>query len=136
MLDNYINLDKKQFDPHPNGINGGNLQLYYNSSMCNPDAWISSYLLCDICFVLRIQFKSYEAGNKVSLEEKNNISDSKKELLNEKANLEILNKSISENKNYTEQGSVYSAQYDSYISSREMILNKKTQNKKEQLHNH
>ncbi|MGM8259455.1 hemolysin D, partial (plasmid) [Clostridium perfringens] len=64
------------------------------------------------------KFKSYEAGNKVSLEEKNNISDSKNELLNEKANLEILSKSISENKNYTEKGSVYSAQYDSYISSR------------------
>ncbi|MGU8478689.1 HlyD family efflux transporter periplasmic adaptor subunit [Clostridium perfringens] len=76
------------------------------------------------------KFKSYEAGNKVSLEEKNNISDSKKELLNEKANLEILNKSISENKNYTEQGSVYSAQYDSYISSREIILNKIEQLKK------
>lgn len=76
------------------------------------------------------KFKSYEAGNKVSLEEKNNISDSKKELLNEKDNLEILNKSISENKNYTEQGSVYSAQYDSYISSREIILNKIEQLKK------
>ncbi|SQC85682.1 bacteriocin ABC transporter bacteriocin-binding protein [Clostridium perfringens] len=73
------------------------------------------------------KFKSYEAGNKVSLEEKNNISDSKNELLNEKANLEILSKSISENKNYTEKGSVYSAQYDSYISSREMILNKTEQ---------
>ncbi|WP_150542017.1 HlyD family efflux transporter periplasmic adaptor subunit [Clostridium perfringens] len=83
------------------------------------------------------KFKSYEAGNKVSLEEKNNISDSKKELLNEKANLETLNKSISENKNYTEQGSVYSAQYDSYISSREMILNKIEQlkNSKDSLNN-
>lgn len=73
------------------------------------------------------KFKSYEAGNKVSLEEKNNISNSKKELLNEKVNLETLNKSINENKNYTEQGSVYSAQYDSYISSREIILNKTEQ---------
>lgn len=76
------------------------------------------------------KFQSYEAGNKGSLEEKNNISSSKDELNNEKAELETLSKSISENKDLNKEGSVYSAQYDSYVSSREMI-----QNKTEQLEN-
>ncbi|MGU8478573.1 HlyD family efflux transporter periplasmic adaptor subunit [Clostridium perfringens] len=76
------------------------------------------------------KFKSYEVGNKVSLEEKNNISSSKNDLNNEKAELETLSKSISENKDLNKEGSVYSAQYDSYVSSREMI-----QNKTEQLEN-
>ncbi|MEG0844325.1 MAG: HlyD family efflux transporter periplasmic adaptor subunit [Romboutsia sp.] len=70
------------------------------------------------------KFKSYEAGNKVALGEKENITTSKNELQNDKNNLEVLSKSISENKNYNKSGSAYSAQYESYISSRGMILNK------------
>ncbi|MGU8770852.1 HlyD family efflux transporter periplasmic adaptor subunit, partial [Clostridium perfringens] len=70
------------------------------------------------------KFKSYEAGNKVALGEKENSTTSKNELQNDKNNLEILSRSISENKNYNESGSAYSAQYESYLSSREMILNK------------
>lgn len=76
------------------------------------------------------KFQSYETGNKVSLEEKNNISSSKDELNNEKADLETLSRSISENKNLNKEGSAYSAQYESYISSRKII-----QNKTEQLEN-
>ncbi|ELC8423317.1 HlyD family efflux transporter periplasmic adaptor subunit [Clostridium perfringens] len=70
------------------------------------------------------KFKSYEAGNKVALGEKENITISKNELTKEKINLETLSKSVSENKNYNEFGSLYSAQYESYISSREIISNK------------
>ncbi|MGU8608413.1 HlyD family efflux transporter periplasmic adaptor subunit [Clostridium perfringens] len=73
------------------------------------------------------KFKSYEASNKISLEEKNNISNSKDELNSEKADLETLSKSISENKNLNKEGSAYSAQYESYVSSREMIQNKTDQ---------
>ncbi|TPE15660.1 HlyD family efflux transporter periplasmic adaptor subunit [Clostridium perfringens] len=70
------------------------------------------------------KFKSYEAGNKVALGEKENITNSKNELTKEKINLETLSRSVSENKNYNESGSLYSAQYESYISSREIISNK------------
>ena len=76
------------------------------------------------------KFQSYEAGNKVSIEEKNNISSSKDDLNNEKDDLETLSRSISENKNLNKEGSAYSSQYESYVSSREMI-----QNKTEQLEN-
>ncbi|MCX0386940.1 HlyD family efflux transporter periplasmic adaptor subunit [Clostridium perfringens] len=70
------------------------------------------------------KFQSYEAGNKVSLEEKNNISSSKDDLNNEKDDLETLCKSISENKNLNKEGSAYSSQYESYVSSKVMIQNK------------
>lgn len=70
------------------------------------------------------KFKSYEAGNNVSLAEKDNISYSKDELNNEKSNLEKLNKSIVQEKNYNEKNSAYSAQYESYMSSKQMIKNK------------
>ena len=76
------------------------------------------------------KFQSYEAGNKVSLEDTNNISSSKDDLNNEKDDLETLSRSISENKNLNKEGSAYSSQYESYVSSREMI-----QNKTEQLEN-
>lgn len=76
------------------------------------------------------KFKSYEAGNNVSLAEKNNLSNSKNGLNNEKVNLEKLSKSIIEENNYNEKGSAYSAQYKSYMSSKQMI-----QNKIEQLNN-
>ncbi|EGT0682107.1 HlyD family efflux transporter periplasmic adaptor subunit [Clostridium perfringens] len=73
------------------------------------------------------KFQSYEAGNKVSLEETNNISSSKDNLNNEKDGLKILSKSISENKNLNKEGSVYSSQYESYASSKAMIQNKTDQ---------
>ena len=76
------------------------------------------------------KFKSYEAGNNVSLAEKNNLSNSKNGLNNEKVNLEKLSKSIIEENNYNEKASAYSAQYKSYMSSKQMI-----QNKIEQLNN-
>ncbi|MDO7204636.1 hypothetical protein Q5M85_11160 [Paraclostridium bifermentans] len=55
---------------------------------------------------------------KVSLSEKNSISKSKDTLSNEKSNLEKFNKSIVEEKNYNDPNSSYSAQYESYISSK------------------
>ena len=70
------------------------------------------------------KFKSYESGNIVSLAEKNNITNSKIELSGEKSNLEKLSKSIIEETNYNEKNSAYSAQYESYMSSRKMIQNK------------
>lgn len=76
------------------------------------------------------KFKSYESGNTVSLAEKNNISNSKNEFSNEKANLERLIKSIIKETNYNDKDSAYSAQFESYMSSRQMI-----QNKIEQLNN-
>ncbi|CEP43554.1 HlyD family efflux transporter periplasmic adaptor subunit [Paraclostridium sordellii] len=76
------------------------------------------------------KFKSYESGNNVSLAEKNNVANSKNDLNDERVNLERLNKSIIEETNYNEKDSAYSAQYESYMSSRQMI-----QNKIEQLNN-
>jgi HlyD family type I secretion membrane fusion protein len=73
------------------------------------------------------KFQSYEAGNKVSIEEKNNISSSKDDLNNEKNDLETFSKSISENKNLNKEGSSYSSQYESYTSSKAMIQNKTDQ---------
>lgn len=70
------------------------------------------------------KFKSYESGNTVSLAEKNNIANSKNELSGEKSKLEKLSKSIIEETNYNEANSAYSAQYESYMSSRQMIKNK------------
>jgi len=70
------------------------------------------------------KFKSYESGNNVSLAEKNNISNSKNGLNNEKVNLGKLSKSIVEENNYNKKDSAYSAQYESYMSSKQMIQNK------------
>lgn len=70
------------------------------------------------------KFKSYEAGNKVPLAEKNNISESKDNIKNDKDNLERFNKSIMEGKDYNDKNSSYSAQYESYVSSKKMIQNK------------
>lgn len=70
------------------------------------------------------KFKSYESGDDVSLSEKNNIANSKNELSGEKAKLDKLSKSIIEETNYNEKNSTYSAQYESYMSSKQMIQNK------------
>ncbi|EHK2440411.1 HlyD family efflux transporter periplasmic adaptor subunit [Clostridium perfringens] len=81
------------------------------------------------------KFQSYEAGNKISFSEKDNIVKSKDELNNEKKSLEILSKSILENKNLNNEESLYSLQYESYVSSREIIQNKidQLQNSKKNL---
>ena len=70
------------------------------------------------------KFKSYESGNNISLTEKNNVVKSKDKLNDEKSNLERLNKSIFEETNYNQKDSAYSAQYESYMTSRRMIKNK------------
>ena len=56
--------------------------------------------------------------------EKKNVSNSKNELNNEKSNLETLSKSIIEENNYNKKDSAYSAQYESYRSSKQIIQNK------------
>ncbi|MBM7833224.1 HlyD family efflux transporter periplasmic adaptor subunit [Clostridium sardiniense] len=76
------------------------------------------------------KYKSYVAGNKVPLSDKDNISESKKDLQNEKSNLESLLRSVKDQKNYNESNSLYSDQYNSYISSRKVIENKIDQLKK------
>ncbi|GAA0071091.1 hypothetical protein UT300003_26150 [Clostridium sardiniense] len=76
------------------------------------------------------KYKSYVAGNKVPLSDKDNISESKKDLQNEKNSLESLLKSVKDQKNYNESNSLYSDQYNSYISSRNVIENKIDQLKK------
>ncbi len=76
------------------------------------------------------KYKSYVAGNKVPLSDKDNISESKKDLQDEKNNLETLLKSVKDQKNYNESGSLFSDQYNSYISSRKVIESKLEQLKK------
>lgn len=70
------------------------------------------------------KFKNYEAGNKVSLSQKNSISNSKSNLSSEINDLQKLSKSISKGKNYNDKNSVYSDQYESYVSSRKVVNNK------------
>ena len=82
----------------------------------------SFFIYEDISILINEPVKSYESGNNISLKE--NIVNSKNEINNEKSNLEKLNKSIIEETNYNEKDSVYSAQYESYMSSRQMIKNK------------
>ena len=75
-------------------------------------------------------YKSYVARNKVPLSDKYNISEPKKDRENEKSYLASLLKSVKDQKNYNESNSLYSDQYNSYISSRKVIENKIDQLKK------
>ncbi|MGH4051957.1 MAG: HlyD family efflux transporter periplasmic adaptor subunit [Clostridium sp.] len=67
------------------------------------------------------KYKSYEAGNNVSVEDKNNLMSSKNDATNKINYLEKLNKSIEDNKNYNEEGSIYSEQFNNYKISRKSI---------------
>ncbi|GAA0866472.1 HlyD family efflux transporter periplasmic adaptor subunit [Paraclostridium tenue] len=114
--------EKKRIDDQIDKINedNNNLNKLVNSIANNKNYFSNSGREKEYYY----KFKSYESGNKVSLAEKNNIDNSKNELNDEKANLEKLNKSIIEETNYNEKNSAYSAQYESYMSSRKMIQNK------------
>lgn len=70
------------------------------------------------------KYKSYESGNKVPLEDKESLKESKGDLSEEKEGINSLIKSIDSGENHTQKGSVYSTQYDSYNSSKNIINNK------------
>jgi len=83
------------------------------------------------------KYKSYETGNKVSVEDKSNLIDSKNEASNKISKLDALIKSINDNKNYNEEGSIYSEQFNNYIISKKSIEDKieKLEKNKEELKN-
>lgn len=70
------------------------------------------------------KYKSYETGNKVSVGDKTNLIDSKNEAVNKISKLEILIKSINDNQNYNEEGSIYNEQFNNYIISKKSIEDK------------
>lgn len=70
------------------------------------------------------KYKSYKAGNKVSVEDKSNLIDSKNEAVNKINKLETLIKSINDNQNYNEEGSIYSDQFNNYRISKKSIEDK------------
>lgn len=70
------------------------------------------------------KYKSYESGNKIPLEDKESLTESKSDLNNDKEGLNSLIQSIESGENHTKKGSVYSTQYYSYISSRNILNNK------------
>lgn len=117
-----LNKEKKRIDEQLDKINEDNKNLdKLNKSINNNKNYFSNSGSEKEYYY---KFKSYESGNHVSLTEKDNVVNSKKELNEEKDKLEKFNKSIVEEKNYNEKDSSYSAQYESYVSSREMIKNK------------
>lgn len=83
------------------------------------------------------KYKSYEASNKVSIEDKRNLIDSKNEVANKIGKLETLIKSINDNQNYNEEGSIYSEQFNNYRISKKSIEDKieKLERNKEELKN-
>lgn len=104
----YLETDNENLKKLTNSINDN--KNYFNDSKEDKEYYY--------------KYKSYEAGNKVPLEDKEGLANSKNQLSKEKAELETLSKSINDNKNYNEKNSLYSAQYHSYISSRKIIENK------------
>lgn len=117
-----LEKEKKRIDDQIDKINEDNSNLNkLNKSIANNTNYFSNSGSEKEYYY---KFKSYESGNTVSLAEKNNITNSKNELSGEKSKLEKLSKSIIEETNYNEANSAYSAQYESYMSSRQMIQNK------------
>lgn len=117
-----LDKDKKRIDDQIDKINDDNNNLNkLNKSIVNNKNYFSNSGSEKEYYY---KFKSYESGNNISLAEKNNIANSKSELDNEKDNLEKLSKSVIEEINYNEKDSSYSAQYESYMSSKQMIQNK------------
>lgn len=117
-----LEQEKKQIEKQIENINidNSNLKKLNKSIVDNKNYFDNSGKEKEYYY----KFESYEAGNNVSLAEKNNISNSKDTLNTEKANLETLSKSIIEENNYNEKDSAYSAQYESYMSSKQIIQNK------------
>lgn len=73
------------------------------------------------------KYKNYESGDKSSLADKENIAISKDHINEEISKLQILLKSINEDKNYNEDGTTYSEQFNNYKLGRKNIENKSTQ---------
>lgn len=117
-----LEKEKKRIDDQIEKINtdNSNLNKFNKSIVENKNYFSNSGIEKEYYY----KFKSYESGNNVSLAEKKNVSNSKNELNNEKSNLETLSKSIIEENNYNKKDSAYSAQYESYMSSKQIIQNK------------
>lgn len=119
---NSLDKEKKRIDDQLDKINEDNNNLNkLNKSIVNNRNYFSNSGSEKEYYY---KFKSYESGNNISLAEKNNVVNSKDKLNDEKSNLERLNKSIFEETNYNQKDSAYSAQYESYMTSRRMIKNK------------
>ena len=67
------------------------------------------------------KYKSYETANKVSVEDKTNLINSKSGLTNRINYSKILIKSIENNKNYNKEGSIYNGKFNNYQISRKSI---------------
>ncbi|MBU3161494.1 HlyD family efflux transporter periplasmic adaptor subunit [Clostridium frigoris] len=70
------------------------------------------------------KYKNYNIGNKVSVEDKTTLINSKNDSLNQIDHLEKLINSIKDNKNYNVQGSIYNEQFNNYQISRKSIDDK------------
>ncbi|WLC69541.1 HlyD family efflux transporter periplasmic adaptor subunit [Clostridium estertheticum] len=73
------------------------------------------------------KYESYFIGNKVSVEDKTNLINSKNDSVNQINHLEKLIKSIEDNKNYNAKGSIYNEQFNNYQISRKSIDGKMQQ---------
>lgn len=67
------------------------------------------------------KYEAYAANNYVPLQEKNELLKSKDILSNKIKDLKTLEKSIDDNKNYTEKDSIYSIQFNNYVISNEAL---------------
>ena len=69
------------------------------------------------------KYKSYEAGNLISISDKESLQSSKNEISNKINELNNFRKSIDENVDYTNEGSIYKEQYNNYQISKKEIEN-------------
>lgn len=69
------------------------------------------------------KYKSYEVGNLVSISDKESLQSSKNEISNKIKELNNFRKSIDENIDYTNEGSIYKEQYNNYQISKKEIEN-------------
>ena len=69
------------------------------------------------------KYKSYEVGNLVSISDKESLQSSKNEISNKINELNNFRKSIAENVDYTNEGSIYKEQYNNYQISKKEIEN-------------
>lgn len=76
------------------------------------------------------KYKSYESGNLVSISDKESLQSSKNDIFNKINELNNFRKSIDENIDYTNEGSIYKEQYNNY-----QISKKEIENNIEQLNN-
>ena len=69
------------------------------------------------------KYKPYEAGNLISISDKESLQSSKNEISNKINELNNFRKSIDENVDYTNEGSIYKEQYNNYQISKKEIEN-------------